>query len=233
MYPERNEPAVIDISFEFNRGQHIAVVGETASGKSTLVNLFLKFIDPDSGDILINGLPIKDINVNDWLSQIAYVPQRPYIFYGSIALNVAMENGLEDEDRIWNALIRSHLDQWVQSLEHGIHTHVGEDGFRLSSGQSQRLVMARAIYKNAPIMVLDEPTSAVDPETEMFLQNTQRLLAEGKTVLSIAHRLATVYQADVILVMKNGRLIERGSHSSLLDLQGEYSEMVKYYGGVS
>ncbi len=146
-YPERNVPAVADLSFEFNKGQHVAIVGETASGKTTLVNLFLKFINPGSGEICINGLPIKDINVNQWLSHIAYVSQRPYVFSGTIAMNVAMENGLVDEDRIWKALHRSQLDKWVQSLEHGILTQVGEDGFRLSTGQSQRLVLARSFLR--------------------------------------------------------------------------------------
>jgi thiol reductant ABC exporter CydD subunit len=232
-YPERNVPAVADISFEFNKGQHIAVVGETASGKSTLFNLFLKFIDPDFGEISINGLPIKNIDTKNWLSHIAYVSHRPYIFSGTISDNITMNKGLVDEDRIWQALIRAQLDNWVKSLEKGIHTKVGEDGFGLSSGQSQRLVLARAFFKNAPIMVMDEPTSAVDPETEMFLQNSHRLLSEGKTVFSIAHRLATVYRADTILVMKNGRLIERGSHSNLMDLKGSYFQMVKNYGSVS
>ena len=232
-YPERDVPAVADISFEFNKGNHLAVVGETASGKSTLVNLFLKFIDPDIGEISINGYPINDIDVKQWLSQIAYVSHRPYIFSGTIADNVTMDKGSIDEDRIWKALFRVQLDGWVKSLENGIHTQVGEEGFGLSSGQSQRLVLARAFFKNAPIMVMDEPTSAVDPETEMFLQNSHRLLSEGKTVFSIAHRLATVYRADIILVMKNGRLIERGSHSNLMDVRGEYFQMVKHYGGVS
>ncbi len=229
-YPQRDIPAVADLTFQINNGQHVAVVGDSGSGKSTLVNLLLRFIDPDQGDISINGLPLSNIPVSHWLSEIAYVPQFPYIRSGTVENNIQMDSSNKDAARIWKAIEAAQLGEWVSSLPLGIHTRVGEDGFRLSSGEAQRLVIARALYRNSQIVIMDEPTSAIDPETEMYLQTAQKLLSAGKTVITIAHRLPTIVEADLILVLKAGRLVEQGKHQSLLGNGGDYFRFIKASG---
>lgn len=226
-YPNRSEAAVEAITFKIRSGQRVALVGQSGSGKSTLIWLLLRFVEPQRGRILLNGAPITSIPVDSWRSQVAWVPQQPYLFTGTILDNIRLGNPDAPLDAVRRAAQLANLDGFVQSLPGGYDTEIGERGARLSSGQAQRLALARAFLKNAPLLIMDEPTAHLDPEQEDALREALYRLSQGRTVVTIAHRLETLRHADWILVLHRGRVVDIGTHAELLSRKGHYSFLME------
>lgn len=211
----------IDLTIE--AGQTIGIAGTTGAGKTTLIKLLMRLYDPTSGEITLDGKALPDWNIDHLRKQIALVSQDTYLFHGTIAENIAYGADLFDQHDIERVAIESQFHEFVMTLPEGYQTLVGERGIRLSGGQRQRLSIARALLKNAPILILDEATSSVDSETEKAIQQNLNRLVEGRTALIIAHRLSTIRQADRIIVLKDGLITESGSHESLLLDGGIYA----------
>jgi ATP-binding cassette subfamily C protein CydCD len=231
-YPGETESALKDITLEIRAGEHIALVGMSGAGKSTLAALLLRFIHPDSGQIAINHEPSTVFSLESWHRLIAWVPQNPYLFHDTIAANLRLARPDATDEQRAAAVQAAHLDEFIQSLPQEYETVVGEEGARLSGGQAQRLALARAFLKNAPVLILDEPTSSLDPEQEMLVESAMHKLMHGRTVITIAHRLNTVFQADRIFVLEQGRLAEEGTHRELLERGGVYAALVNVPAGV-
>ena len=230
-YPGENQAALNNLSLTINQGDHIALVGESGAGKSTLANLILGFFPAGKGEIRINGkLLIKD-NLAEWRNQIAWVPQEPALFQDTIAANIRLARPGADLGAVASAASAAHLAEFIDSLPEGYETLIGEGGARLSGGQAQRLALARAFLKDAPILIMDEPTSQLDPVTESQLADATRNLMAGRTVITIAHRLNTIYKADRILVLQEGSIVEEGTHQELMSKNGIYTDLVRAYTG--
>jgi len=220
-----SERMTIDkVSFTAKPGEMVALAGPSGGGKSTLVNLLPRFFDPTSGTILVDGVPINDLDIHDLRQQMALVSQDVILFNDSIAANVAYGQ-TPDRARVEAALRAANLMDAVSTMPQGIDTLIGGNGMRLSGGQRQRLAIARAIYKDAPILILDEATSALDSESERHVQAALETLMKGRTTLVIAHRLSTIERADRILVMEAGRIAEQGSHHELISKDGLYANL--------
>ncbi len=226
-YPNETAPALENINLKIDAGQQIALVGKTGAGKSTLASLLLGFIQPTSGSILVNQLPITNYQL---LPHIAWVPQKPHLFHDSIAANIRLGKPDATDREVMEAAKAAHLHEFIETLPEKYETIIGESGARLSGGQAQRLALARAFLKDAQILILDEPTSSLDPETESLLEESTQRLMQGRTVITIAHRLNTIFKADQIVVLEAGCILEQGTHRELLASTGTYAEMVKAYG---
>ncbi|MDR3572940.1 MAG: thiol reductant ABC exporter subunit CydD [Anaerolineaceae bacterium] len=230
-YPQREEAALNGVNFEIPSGQLTALVGPSGSGKSTIAQLLLRFLNPQSGQICLNGQSIQGLPCSDWRSQIAWVPQSPYLYNCSIAENIRLGRSEATFKEIRQAAQQANLDEFIQSLPEGFDTLVGERGARLSGGQAQRLALARAFLRNPALLLMDEPTAHLDPEQEAFLQPAIKRLCQNRTTLLIAHRLATVINANNIIVLDHGRVVESGSHAALLANNGLYAQLVGSYEG--
>lgn len=214
-----------DVSFKIKAGQMIGVVGPTGSGKSTIVSLIPRFYDPVAGKVTIDGIDLRDYKIRGLRNQIAYVLQETVLFHGTVADNIAYGKGNATRDEIVAAAKLANADEFIAKMPHGYETIVGERGDTLSGGQRQRIGIARAIIRNSPILILDEPTAALDSESEKLVIDALMKLMRGRTVITIAHRLSTIRDADKILVLKDGVLVEEGSHEGLMLLGGLYAEL--------
>ena len=222
---EEGKPVLDRFNLEVPGGKVIALVGPSGSGKSTLFNLVLGFYPPDKGMIRMNGMSTTSLALEEWRSQIAYVPQETYLFSGTIGENIACGGEGAVQEEIEQAAISAGIHAFILSLPEGYQTEVGERGVMLSGGQRQRVAIARALLKNAPILLLDEATSALDSETEQEVQEALERLMENRTTLVIAHRLSTIKNADTIIVFDNGRIVEQGAHHQLMEIKGLYHRL--------
>ena len=212
-----------DISFSILPGQTIGLVGATGGGKSTILSLLPRFYDPSAGRILMDGVDIRDYSVAALRRQIAFVLQDTVLFWGTVRDNIAYGRASATEDEIVQAAKVANAHDFIMAMPHGYDTPVGERGTTLSGGQRQRIGIARAIVRNSPILLLDEPTAALDTESEQLVIDATAKLMHGRTVITIAHRLSTIRNADMILVLKDGYVVEHGTHAELLALGGVYA----------
>ncbi|MET4756267.1 ATP-binding cassette domain-containing protein [Endozoicomonas sp. NE40] len=227
-YPNADRPALDNISFAVEPGQTIALVGRSGSGKTTLANLVPRFYNHGQGQILLDGTDVEDFTLRNLRSHIALVDQNVTLFNDTVSRNIAY--GLLDktsEADIKAAADAAYASEFVANMTEGFDTLVGEDGVLLSGGQRQRLAIARAILKDAPVLILDEATSALDTESERHIQAALEEVMKGRTTLVIAHRLSTIENADRILVMDKGQIIETGNHAELLAKGGHYAKLHK------
>jgi ATP-binding cassette subfamily C protein CydD len=232
-YRDTGPPALRDVDLDIPAGRTLALVGPSGSGKTTVARLLLRFLDPDAGGILVNGQPLAGQDPDQWRRRVAWVPQQPYLFHGTVLENLLIARPGASMAEVERALNRAHADAFVRQLPRGLDTAVGERGQRLSGGQAQRIALARAFLKDAPLLILDEPTAQLDPENEQAVRESMGSLCTGRSVLLIAHRLTTVADADRIAVLAEGRVVERGTHRELVESGGRYAAMVAAYGGLS
>jgi len=222
---EPGHPVLQDIDLEIPAGHVVALVGPSGGGKSTLATLVPRFFHPDEGRILLDGIDIEELTLDSLRGQIATVSQEVVLFNDTLANNIAYGRPGADRGEVEDAARAAGVMEFVARLEGGLDHPVGERGTRLSGGQRQRLAIARALLRDAPILILDEATSSLDPHSERLVQEGLERLMQGRTTLVIAHRLATIQRADTIAVIEGGRIVERGSHQDLLDRQGAYAHL--------
>jgi subfamily B ATP-binding cassette protein MsbA len=220
-----DKPALNDVSLEVKAGQIVALVGSSGSGKTTLTNMLLRFYDPQTGAIRIGGTDIRDVALRDLRSQIAIVTQETVLFNDTIRNNIAVGHPGSTAEEITTAATHAYAHDFIMEKPQGYDTQIGERGVSLSGGQRQRVAIARAILKNAPILILDEATSALDTESERAIQSALDELMRNRTTIVVAHRLSTVQNADKIVVLSEGRIVEQGTHSELLQLGGQYKKL--------
>ncbi len=221
------EVVIKNLTFKIRKGQTVAVVGQSGSGKTTIANLIPRFYDVDSGEICIDGKNIKEIKKSDLRSLIGLVPQDSLLFNETIQTNITLSNKNISKNKILEASKISNSYEFIEKLDNSFDTNVGSFGGNLSGGQKQRISIARAVLNNPPIMILDEATSSLDSKSEKLVQNALENLMHNRTTLVIAHRLSTIQNADLILVMDNGKIVEKGKHEKLLSKKGIYSKLIK------
>jgi len=225
------DPVVEDVSFIANGGQTVGVVGPTGAGKSTLMKLLPRLYDVESGTIRIDGQDVRDVSLASLRRSIGYVSQEPFLFPGSVRENIRYGTFDATDEAVEAAARRAQADEFIQNLPNGYETEIGERGVKLSGGQRQRLALARAFLKDPAILVLDEATSHVDTETEALIQRSLAAFAADRTTFVVAHRLSTVRPADTILVLDEGRIVERGTHEALIDENGLYADFWRVQAG--
>ncbi len=223
------EPVLQGIDFSLARGERVALVGPSGCGKTTIARLLLGFDVPDSGEITVNGIDLRDIAPEDWVTRIAWMPQAPTLFHGTIADNIRLGQPGADDAAVCRAAEAANAAQFISRLAQGYDTIVGDRGQGLSGGEIRRIALARAFLKNADLVILDEPTASLDPETAALIAQSIDRLAQGRALLMIAHRLESVVTADRILVLNEGRIVEAGSHAALLARRGLYAETSALY----
>tara|TARA_B100000073_G_scaffold325751_1_gene309825 strand:- start:178 stop:1203 length:1026 start_codon:yes stop_codon:yes gene_type:complete len=221
----RGNTILSGLDFTLSQGETIGIAGATGAGKSTLIKMLLRLYDPVQGRVTFDGIDLKQLQLREIRENIALVSQDVYLFHGTIAENIAYADPHTEKERIIEASRSAQFDEFVESLPDGYETLIGERGIRLSGGQRQRLSIARAVLKDAPVMVFDEATSSVDSETERAIQESLLPITTGKSALIIAHRLSTIRNADRILVLDQGKVVEEGHHDDLLELNGIYADL--------
>jgi ABC-type multidrug transport system fused ATPase/permease subunit len=221
----QDEPVLLDVSFTIKQGELVGIVGTTGGGKSTVVSLIPRFYDPTSGCVRVDGVDIRQYKLQSLRSQIGFVLQDTVLFRGTIRDNIAYGRSGATQKDIAEAAQLANADEFISRMPHGYDTMVGERGLTLSGGQRQRIGIARAIIRNTPILILDEPTAALDTESERLVIEALERLMKGRTVITIAHRLSTIRDADKIIVLKAGAVAEEGTHEELLALGGVYAEL--------
>jgi len=225
-YPGKEKPALYNVNLRLTANTCTALVGRSGAGKSTLVNLLMRFMDATSGSIAANGVAITQLSPEEWRKYVALVPQRPYLFYGTVCENIRLARPEADDDEVMHAAKLAGVTAFLDELPRGFDTQVGEQGMQLSAGQAQRVAIARAILKNAPILILDEPTSSLDPDSEARIRQSLTALMRDRTVLVIAHRYNTIAQADRIVVLENGHVVEAGTRDVLTLSGGAYAHLL-------
>ena len=228
-----NRTALSDLNLHIHPGETLAIVGQSGSGKSTLSYLLLDFLRPQKGAVTVNGIKLHELAEGQWLPHVAWVPQRPHMVYGTVSENIRLGKPEADRVRVVEAARRARADTFIRGLPQGYETMVGEGGHMLSGGQRQLVAVARAFLKDAPLVILDEATANLDPETQEKVQTAIAALALGRSTLMIAHRISTVQLADRIVVLHQGRVVEQGTHHELLGLEGTYARMVRAYRGAA
>jgi len=230
-YADGARPALDDISFDIAPGQTVALIGPSGSGKTSIAHLLLRFVEPDSGRILVGEHDLRRIPPDQWRAQLAWISQAPYLFNTTVADNIRFSRPDASDDQVIAAAQSAGAHDFITRLPQGYETLCGERGLRLSGGQAQRIALARAFLRDAPLLILDEPTSQLDPDGEASIVEALHRLAEGRTVLLITHRLSTVTDADRILLIKDGRLIEQGTPADLSAAQGHTARLLASDGG--
>lgn len=222
-YPRAAGFALKDVSFKLSDGERIGIVGKSGAGKSTLMWLIQRLYDPTSGRILLNGFDLRELTLAQLRAQIAVVAQDTYLFNGTVADNLRLGKADATHQELEAASQAANAHEFIERLPDGYDTPIGERGVRLSGGQRQRIAIARALLRDAPILILDEATSSVDAENEALIQEALERLTQGRLTLIMAHRLSSVIDADHILVMEAGQLVETGTHAELLRHDGVYA----------
>jgi ABC-type multidrug transport system fused ATPase/permease subunit len=224
-YPNSEKLAIDNLSLKIKKGQKVALVGHSGSGKSTLVDLLMRHYDPSEGDIYIDGMNLKKINLTSWRSFVAIVSQDTFLFNCDIKENIRYGKLDATDKEIQEAAEHAYAMEFIKHLPQGLNTMVGQRGVMLSGGQKQRIAIARAFLRNPQLLILDEATSALDTASEVFVQKAIDTISEGRTVITIAHRLSTIKNADVIVTMQSGKIIEKGTHESLLANKNQYWQL--------
>jgi ATP-binding cassette subfamily B protein len=215
------------VTFSIKPGQKIALVGESGEGKTTLTNLLLRLYEPDSGTITIDGQPITEVTKESLRQNIGVVFQEPNLFSGTINENISYADNNANQELIVSAAKAANAHEFIEDFEDGYNTEIGERGLKLSGGQKQRIAIARAILKDAPILILDEATSSLDSRSELLVQEAFERLMKGRTTIIIAHRLSTIQNVDVIIGLKNGKVSEIGSPKELAAKDGIYAQLLR------
>lgn len=225
-YPDRNK-ALDNFSLTIPAGKRTAIVGYSGAGKSTVANLLLGFIQPQVGEILINQQNINHIGLEKWRKKIAWLPQHPHFFYGTIRDNITLGNTTATDEQVKQAAKLAQIDSVIENMPNAYHTVISDKGEGISGGEAQRIALARAFLKDAPFVILDEATANLDTANEQLIQESINTLAKNCTLLVIAHRLKTIENADHIVVMDKGKAIEEGTHQQLLAQKGHYQDLLE------
>ena len=225
---EEEKDVLHSISFSVEAGQTIALVGSSGSGKSTIAGLVATFINPDQGEITIDGYPLREVTLESYRKQLGVVLQDEFLFEGTIKENILYARPEASEGRLLEAVHAAYVHEFTDRFEDGLDTLIGERGVKLSGGQRQRIAIARAILANPSILILDEATSNLDTESEALIQKSLATLTEGRTTFVIAHRLSTIRKAHKILVIEGGKIAEQGTHEALIEAQGRYFDLFTY-----
>ncbi|MFT5021447.1 MAG: ABC-type multidrug transport system fused ATPase/permease subunit, partial [Colwellia sp.] len=225
---EEDKDVIHEISFDVLAGETIALVGSSGSGKSTIAGLVATFINPDQGQILLDGKPLDQITLDSYRKHLGVVLQDEFLFEGTIRENILYARPGASEKALTDAVKAAYVNEFTDRFENGLDTLIGERGVKLSGGQRQRIAIARAVLANPSILILDEATSNLDTESEALIQKSLATLTEGRTTFVIAHRLSTIRKAHKILVIEGGRIVEEGTHDQLITSQGRYYELFTY-----